>query len=535
MIVAIIKNGEKMMINIQKRLGGLLGVLLFLSGLSVAAPFVNEANFHRAFEAKDYYTDSDGDKVDLTLSLSTMSGNGEVVAFYGNTYFDYTQHYALFIHNFESTSEPVEVPLLARTGAFNTNAGMTSNADGSRIFFFAADTENGFQELYMLNGLTRELTVIFHTSSTIENPTEIATDANGDYLYFNETDNGDRGHLWRVAASAGAIPSVYIDNSSLAHPSGGTVRFIDQMDVSDDGQTIAFFVEGRIPADGSATVGYDRELFVKTASGIRHITDNDVNSKNHLVISGDGSTIVYSTSAWMVTTSDATVESQVQIEVGYHNCGDRPGITTDGTTLFACSNPDGVSSARSYLIKTDGSGREMIEPPQITILGTPEGLHLSADGKRVMFKDRSSVYPDEWYNITVGIVDKSLWTSEVPSISSVNYASDMFTKLENNERFDITIGVTDPQSDSTIIDVERTVFLPDGYVAGGGPIAIGTWIDPIDDNLYSAEGYRGSDWPSNDPVRVRFSVEDEDGNIGYADTMINKVPTLAPIIMYLLN
>ena len=113
----------------------------------------------------------------------------------------------------------------------------------------------------------------------------------------------------------------------------------------------------------------------------------------------------------------------------------------------------------------------------------------------------------------------------------------MFEKLENDERFDITIVVNDPQGDGTIIDLDEIEFLPNGYEAKGseGPITISWSIVAIDDNLYTTEGEQGSSWPSNEPVTVRFSVEDEDGNFGYADTVINRGIVMAPIIMYLLN
>ena len=80
-----------------------------------------------------------------------MSSDGKVVAFYGNTYFDYISHRKLFIHNFESTTEPVEVILPSAIGLFNSNAGMVSNADGSRIFFIASDTEVYRDMFCMLN------------------------------------------------------------------------------------------------------------------------------------------------------------------------------------------------------------------------------------------------------------------------------------------------------------------------------------------------------------------------------------------------
>ena len=525
--------------SIQTKYLRLLLILSFLGELLSAAPFVKEASFYTAFSGKDYYTEADGDVKDFTIWSSTMSSDGKVVAIYGSDHIDGAQKYKLLIHNFESTTEPVEVILPSRTGGFNRGAGIKSNADGSRIFFFATDKDNSsFQELYMLNALTGELVVIFHTSTTIENPGSMATDANGDYVYFNETDNGDRGHLWRVAATAGATPTVYINQGDVAHPSGGVVRFISKLDLSDDGQTIVFFGNGWVDGNGDVQSSSDRELFIKTSSGIRYLTNNDNNEKNHLVISGDGDTIVYSNKSWMVTHADSALNAQVQIEEGYNNRGYRPGITTDGTIIFAGSNPNGVSSPHAYLIKTDGSGREMIEPGNISIATTDDGYHLSGDGKRIFFKVRKYVYPHAWYNMTVGIFDKTLWSNKVPNISSVNYPSDMFSKLEAKERFDITIGVNDPQGDFSINKVDEVVLLPNGYTNSGGygPIDVMFYTENmIEPNLYEAKGYRGRDWPSNDPVRVRFSVEDEDGNIAYADTIIKKTDTIAPIIMYLLN
>lgn len=520
----------------MKRLA--LGLLLLVE-VCVAAPLVNEASFHRAFSGKDYYTAISGSKVDLTPILSTMSSDGKVVAFYGSTYFDSITHRKLFIHNFEATTEPVEVILPAAIGSFVTD--MVSNADGSRIFFVASSTVVTSSNLFcMLNGLTGEIIILWDAAvSAAEDPSVIDTDANGDYLYFNETDNGDRGDLWRIQSSNGALPELVLQAASIGHPSGGVARFIDEFSVSDDAQTISFFVQGRIETDGTV-IGTDKELFVKTASGVRFITNNDENAKENVVLSGDGSTIVYTSNhKWMVTTPDAVVESQVHIEDGYISSGARAGISTDGSIIFASILPVGVSSNEAYLIKTDGSGREMVGPGDIhlDLSTTSEGYHLSGDGKRICFKNRKYIYPEEWYNITVGIFDKSLWTSEVPNIASVTYDPDMFIKLDNKDRFDITIGVSDPQGTDTIEDVDEIELAPTGYKTQVSemPISISGSFEMVNDGLYTTEGWAGAAWPSNEPVTVRFSVEDEDGNFGYADTVINRVSTLAPIIMYLLN
>lgn len=513
---------------LQTKASGLLFGLLLLTELCVAASFVREASFYRVFNGQNYYPGG----VDFSIQLSTMSRNGEVVAFYGYNYFDSTNHYKLFIHNFESTAEPVEVTLPPSVGLFDTFTGMISNADGSRIFFVAKDTTTYRDIFCMVDGLTGEVTLLLYTSTSgenpVENPQNIATDANGDYLYFNETDNGDRGDLWRIPTCGGFVPELIVAADTLGHPSGGVGRFIDQFDVSDDGSIIAFFVEGRILSDGTS-IRTDKELFVKTASGIKFLTNNDQNSKQGLVISGDGSTIVYTGSStgsydWMVTTPDATVESQVSIEPGYRSCGDRPGISTDGSILFGRSTLNGTSVCNGYLINTDGSGRRMVEPDQISFLGTSEGLHLSGDGNRIFFKNRSYVYPEQWYNMTAGVFDKSLWTTEVPRITSVTYPDDLISKLENNERFDINIGVGDPQGDATIDNVDGNVLFVNGYEdkGGEGPIAIYHTVDAAAGryDLFTTQGYRGSSWPEKDLVTVRFAAEDQDGNISYTDTVL---------------
>lgn len=515
---------------IQKKTGGLLLVLLLLAEFSLAAPFVREASFQRIFDGHDYY----GAGRNFPLNLSTMSGDGKVVAFYGNTYFNSTNHYKLFIHNFESTAAPVEVTLPPLVGLFNRNAGMVSNADGSRIFFIAGDALNTTYNLFcMLNGLTGEVTILLSARpSNIKNPLDIGTDAAGNYLYFNESNNGyGSGDLWRIPTSGAAVPELVIQAGAVAHPSGGVAQFIDQFDLSDDGKTIVFFTYGRIKPDGSYG-GSDTQLFVKTESGIRFLTNNDQSGKGDLVISGDGSTIVYSGSPagswdWQVTSPDAAVESQVHIEGGYRNCGSRPGITTDGSTIFARSTVHGVSACNAFLIKTDGSTRLMVEPDQFAMEGTGEneGLHLSGDGTRILFKNRDYVYPDGWYNMTTGVFGGNLWASQVPTISSVTYPAPLFADLQDRtQRFETLIGVSDAQGDVTIDNLDRSLLFPNGYEDRGsaGPISFGNTVDkvPNTNNLYTAEGRAASSWPAMDPVTVRFSVEDQDGNVGYADTVI---------------
>lgn len=178
-----------------------------------------------------------------------MSSNGQVVAFYGRNVKSPYQD-KLCVHDFETTAGPVEVNLDSHNlGSIFENSGLVSNADGTRIFFVADDTRDvvsGDYRFCRVNGTAGDVTVMQDAiPSNVEVPLDIATDATGEYLYFNETDNGNRGDLWRIQAAGGVSLERIIQADTVPHPSGGVGRFVDQFDASDDGSVIAFFIEGR--------------------------------------------------------------------------------------------------------------------------------------------------------------------------------------------------------------------------------------------------------------------------------------------------
>jgi len=517
------------MMNIKMNVGGLLLGLLLVTELYAVAPVVRKASFHKVFDNRDYY--GTGYYDDMSLKLSAMSSDGKVVAFYGTD--GRGENRKLFIHNFESTAEPVEVTLPSYVGNFNTNTGLVSNADGTRIFFHATDTVDTYHHLFgMVNGKTGDVTILFRTVETdTQTPQDMSTDAAGDYLYFNQRDDGyGKGNLLRLPAMSGAAPSVVIDAASIPHPSGGTVKFIDQFDLSNDGQTIVFFGMGWDKPDGTSD-RYDKELFAKTSFGIENLTNNTENGKEDLVISGNGTTIVYTENdIWMVTAPSAAVGTQRQIETDYRSCGDRPGITKDGSMILGRSTYHGTSSCNAYLIQIDGHSRLMIEPHHISILSAGDGLNLSEDGKRIFFKNRWYVYPDEWYDMTVGVFGDNLWSTEVPSVTAVSYPGDLYAKLENNENPEARVIVNDPQND-IMQEKQLGVYnlLPSGYEfpnsspeSQDAPVSVGDWgYTDSTSNTFYRRIIKGPAWPARIPVMTaRFSVLDDDFNVGYVDTLI---------------
>lgn len=532
--------------------GGLVLVLLMSMQWAFAIPFVREASFQRIFDGKDYF----GAGKDLSIKLSTMSDMGNIVAFYGTD--SAGRSPTLFIHQFDSTAEPIPVTLPDEVGIFQTNAGLTINAIGSRIFFVAddaLDTTYGDFLFCVLDTTTMMVTVLLDARpGEIDRPTDIATDANGTYLYFNETDNGDQGDLWRIKVIGSHTRDLLIRAGEVVHPSGGYGRFIDEFGVSDDGSTIAFFIEG---VSGS-TERYDKELFVKIGAGTpRYLTDDDnagvSSSKSKLRLSGNGTTIVYSgnetySGNLMVTKTNASVGAQQHIEEGYHTFCNKPGITTDGSIIFTLLNPATVSSPHGYLIRSDGSGRLKMDT-RSSYSGveakdcTSEGVHLSGGGNRVFFKARpyvASIGTGTWVtSLYTGIFNNSPWSwlpnppwpTEVPTVFHVDYPAPVGTMSPDNfPPFKVTIGVSDPENVTHVFKVATQMLRYNGYPDNGGygPIKVS---DPVEKSLgsWEASGNREKNWPNPvapkdyDPLEqeiARFSVKDIDGHVAYRDVIL---------------
>ncbi|WP_456405146.1 hypothetical protein, partial [Thiolapillus sp.] len=446
---------------------------------AIANPIFRSAGFHHIFNGTDYR----GPGAHLGNSKNALSGDGKVATLYaiGNN----TR--GIFVHNFDTQEQAREVTIPSEIGTINLNAGLVSNWDGSRVFFVAmTSVGNDNNQLFcMLNAKTGAISILReYDRAKVEEPVHIATDAAGNYLYFNESDNGDAGDLWRIDANDSNLstpPELVIDASSITHPSGGRARFIGQFDVSDDGGAIAFFVDGNIDTMGAVISRFDRELFAKSAAGIHNLTDDAQDNKYDVRISGNGTTIVYrgkndNDHSWMVTTPGAGVNTSRYIEEGYHSCGPRPVMTQDGKQFFARSAKDGFGSCDAYLINTDGSGRRFVDTPSALtgVFARTLDFGMSADGTRVLFGYTASqgmstlggqmytgiLYPKEPH--------MNLWPDEVPEITAIDYPAPLATRLDEPfPRFEIRIGVTDP-IDVTTIKMGSSVQFANGYTDAVG-------------------------------------------------------------------
>ncbi|WP_294042348.1 hypothetical protein [Thiolapillus sp.] len=298
-------------------------LLYFVSWQAVFAnPLFHSAGFHHIFNGTDYR----GPGEHLANTRSAFSSDGKVVVLLelgaGTR--------GIFIHDFDSQGQAQEVTIPSEIGGIILNPGLVSNGDGSRVFFVAetADVNDNINLFCMLNGKTGSISILRrYDRAAVEDPVHMATDAAGNYLYFNESDNGDEGDLWRIDANnlnPFVPPERVVEAYTIPHPSGNLGRFVGEFDVSDDGSVIVFFVDGNVEADGSLISRYDRELFVKTVAGIDNLTHDDQNAKTGVRISGDGSTIIYRGNndhkdAWMITTPDAGVNAAQRIDETHHS------------------------------------------------------------------------------------------------------------------------------------------------------------------------------------------------------------------------
>ncbi|WP_456406048.1 hypothetical protein [Thiolapillus sp.] len=537
--------------------GALLASLLSVQ-ICNAAPFVRDASFQQVFEGTDY----SGPGLDLEIQLSTMSSDGSVVAYYGGA--GSTGDPRLFVHQFTDVAPQDRnknyITLDSSIGSFNLNTGIVSNRDGTRMFFLADDENNpGYFHFCMLNAKTKTVTKLLTTSAStsIERPQAIATDGDGKWLYFNESDNGDKGDLWRLDTENPVGPQLVLIASTISHPSGGTGRFADEMAVSDDGKTIAFFIEGRDPLNGQPLVRSDKELWVSNIpdesslpiSSPILLTDDDNtgdfdNSKKYLNISGDGATIVYvgKNNALMVTKSPFVQDQQYQLESGYENNCNTPGITQDGNFILA-----GLTNEGGMIIHTDGHLRYKVDTNSafsgLTFGCTHEGSYLSSNGKRVFFKGRSRLgalgkYVDAMYtgvldNVPSDAVGSNLWPTRVPSIVDLDYPAPLAYGIDSSTDFPdfvVSMSATSDALSTPIDKADSTVLKVDGYPAKSNSYApVWIWPNPTQQtNQWEYRGSRGFKWPNPDnneyapldPVTARFHVKDMNGNLAYRDVIL---------------
>ncbi|WP_293703136.1 hypothetical protein, partial [Thiolapillus sp.] len=161
-----------------------------------ANPLFHSAGFHHIFNGTDYR----GPGEHLANTRSAFSSDGKVVVLLelgaGTR--------GIFIHDFDSQGQAQEVTIPSEIGGIILNPGLVSNGDGSRVFFVAetADVNDNINLFCMLNGKTGSISILRrYDRAAVEDPVHMATDAAGNYLYFNESDNGDEGDLWRIDAN----------------------------------------------------------------------------------------------------------------------------------------------------------------------------------------------------------------------------------------------------------------------------------------------------------------------------------------------
>lgn len=337
----------------------------------------------------------------------------------------------------------------------------------------------------------------------------------GDRVYFIEGPDD----LWVIPAAGGAPQKVIEDTSvpradSRIVAKDGTVVHrafgIGNFDVSEDGNVIAFVSLGYSDPNSYYGVARKAEVFLHEGGAIRQLTNDDpATHKDHLVVSGDGRTVVFSNARnWLAYHVDTG--QMLPIEVSTFNFGGVD-LTRDGARMFY--QDAGANFGR--LVYTDGSGRLDLMP------GVGMGLPLAAlayasidtRGDRVAFLFEGGAY--------VGYLNEPGAVPGAPRIERI-----AFRRSDSKDPSIISIlEATVP----AVVTYPKMPFGPrtllDGVLESSAdrvPVIFTqprndgvAWDAVKDDAVISALGTKGK---ADRPVPVRVSVRGEDMTVVVADS-----------------
>jgi hypothetical protein len=454
------------------------------------------------------------------LTHAAMSGDGQKVVFCG-VHQD-TRRDILWTANADG-SDMVQVPMPALDVGRDIT-GLATDRDGSRAFFSVGGPP--YDELYKVEGGV--VTKIFDSDdyAAVNGVYEIQTTADGEYVYFIE----DRDDLWRVG-HAGGPPQQIVDDAAVPRD-GGTGSMIIEFDISADGSTVAFILNGY--RDAGNTFYYKHEVFTLSIGTYRQLTNDSGDViKEELTLSGDGTTVVFGAGApqwkWYSIRYDGSAKIPLEDMVG--NFGGLA-LTYDGTRLFY--QDDKAHGGR--LVHTDSSGVLDLFPAWnvagITI-NAIEDLCISENGHRVSFRT-----PD----LYVGHLSDPDAVPNAPQIKSMTFDPAVMPKNDAIAQIIVTSQMADPQGLADIVRVS-TDEVVDGRLADYADLPVeipffvhddGSWPDQAaGDGFYTTFGRPGQKIAQSDQMTVRMGAQDDSATVVVADATLligsaGQMPLLPP-------
>ncbi|RLA19453.1 MAG: hypothetical protein DRQ62_11905 [Gammaproteobacteria bacterium] len=509
--------------------------ILVLCGSGQAIAFDFYANYDVLFDGDNYL----GTGHHFYVSAARLSGDGSRIAFAGsmssNGYSFYDHR--LFIVDFDG-SNLVEVPLADAPPPGDVWQSryfydLAINEDGSRVFFSTPWFVAKIYKVDITNGpVTTQVSVVYDLSTLpgTTPSTSIRTTATGEFVYFvSEAYLAVGGDILKVHHTGGALETVVNDADVPVAGGSGWSVCRDTFDVSDDGTSIAFALNGYIDPD----VG-KREwagVYSLTGSGFSQLSVDENNGVCFFTyISGNGSRAAFweqsSDSTFISTNIDGSGRVAFE-DLSYNFSG--ASLTHDGTEFFYADN----FAETGRIARTDGSGGKQILPETLNHVNLPvhHSPEISNDGNRVTFVSFLRLY--------AGIFDPPPeWQSNAPLIPSINYDPQYVIDDENAPQLMLT---SQPTGGSGGIWSASLDNLLDGRYYAWEDLSYGfmgfrfnddgNWDDPVAvDGVFTMGLWKNASYGGPEIYRIttRVGAMDFDGNVTVADKTLWRMP--APIV-----
>lgn len=509
------------------RLRGVCMAFLMFLGSGQAIAFGFYANYDVLFDGWDYQGVA-GHHFNITVAR--LSGDGSRIAFAGAVRAPSSSYYnhRLFIVDFDGANlVEITLPGYADPGPNQSLYiyDLAINEDGSRLFVNTAWYVGKIFKVDITDEpVTAQVSQVYDLNSLPGGSptTSIKTTATGDFVYFVTAPYFDvGGDVVKVSHTGGTPQTVVNDANVPAVDGSGWAVCRDGFDVSDDGKSVVFGLNGHIDA---TDVKRDwAGVYSLTGTGFEQISADEYNNFcGYAYVSGNGSKAVFweesTDTKYISINTDGTGRVEFQ-DSSYNFAG--ASLIQNGTKIFYADNF--VETGR--IDKTDGSGGMQILPEaynhvNVQISNSPE---ISNNGGRVAFVSGVRLY--------AGIFNPQPdWATRAPTIPSIDY--DPFYVADDEDAPQLIL-TTQPDGGSTGIyrasldnllngkyyDWEDLSYGFEGFrfndngdwddaVAGDGVFTMGLW---------KSSTYTG---PEIYGITTRVGAMDNDGNVTVADKIL---------------
>ena len=302
--------------------------------------------------------------------------------------------------------------------AERTLANLTVNVDGSVAYIMSQRYAMPDWVYHVSGGVATRILNLEDRSSDVwpqDRIRFVATIASGDFLYFS-----DGFDLWRVGA-AGGLEQVLNDTDIIRQDNNERGYHIYEIAVADDGNTIAFMLNGSLNDDDGLTLNGD--VFVYNGGSVSQVTDFDGRPYlSNLTISGNGAVIVVEatvdTREWYMTICCSLNARPIQA-VGSNFGGIE--LVNDGSFAFYA---DETVADGGSLLTSDGSRFALFA--DAIHARQAKGAQISADGRIIAFYE---AHYDDW-GAYVGYLNPLTTQSAAPKIANYGIVFNDDNQLE---------------------------------------------------------------------------------------------------------